>query len=170
MNKRTSIVVAVLMAIFTHLQPAKAQSGNTNNQMTAEEVSSLIAFVTKEKIGKKPLSSRSYPSIGDGGNWFEVVVETNGEKITLAYYRPKEDDKAKSIFSIWWRKSGTKGRNSLYTGSIENNGKISAGIAPSKENAMILDATPPLGAEYQEHWQTEATKRYRNALLYFSGK
>ena len=172
MKKYISAVVAVLaLAIFTHPFNAKAEQSGNNNQLTPAEVTELESYVTREKHGREPASWKMVDTqLPYETKWFQSVIVTGGEKITFAYFPAKGDGKA--MFSLWWRKNGTTGNNTLWCSGVEPDGKTNGGIDPKHEKEAIFEeelADHRRGYEYADFWQTEMTKRLRAALAYYRG-
>ncbi len=167
----TRIVVAALaLAIFTHLTFAitNEQSGQQKQQtpelLKPSEVADLVAYISKKKKGKAPLTWKKDSFIGTQEFWYLSVIQADGEKITFAYY-PNATDPSRSFLSVWWHKGN---QDNTFSSSLKLDGTIDFGVDPTVKKKMLLDSTDPIGPEHLPYWQTETTKRLRAGLAYFA--
>ncbi len=173
MSNKNSIrigVVALVLAIIFHLQPAQAAEQSGSNKLQPEELKELISYVTKEKVGHKPTSWKKDPGLG-GTVWYQSVIITGGEKITLAFFPATEN--LRQVFTLWWRKNGSTGQDSLFSGGVKPDGTTNGGVDPKKEKVALLDGDYGMrvyGLEYADYWQKETDRRLRAALDYFRKK
>ncbi|MBC7981614.1 hypothetical protein H7X65_00895 [Candidatus Parcubacteria bacterium] len=151
-------VVVVIMSIFFHLPSLNAeQSENTN--LTPAEITELTSYISKEKAAKEPLSWKKE------GDWFQSVIIFNGEKITFGYFPASGESK----ISLWWRKNGTSGRNTLWTSAGKSDGTVHSGVDPEKKKVALLYSSNPeyQGEQHRAYWQAELNKRLRAGLAYY---
>ena len=165
-------VAAFLLAIMLMLPLClRGQEATPQKQvgLTAEELSELTAYITKEKKGKEPLTWESDSSVGglESPNVsYQVVVQTQKKRITLAYWVTKTDHS----FSLWWRREPRTVNSEVWTTATNKAGEVTLGVDPEKKQTFSAEAKPPMGVEHRDHWQKETDDHLRMVLEYYRQK
>ncbi len=163
---KKNIVRPLLALIILFLSaPVFADESTT---ITTAGVSEIVQFMTKAKSGKGPLLWKKEKT--SSGDWYQSVIVTGGERITLAYF-PNQDKPAESSLSVWWRKEGTKTSDTCSGSALKvDTAVVHFGAGPKKQEKLFRSDYNPTGLENAEYWQVETGKRLVAVLEYFHRK